>query len=404
MMTLITFCKQFIATFVAFFEKYRMKKQDVIVALRQVESTNGQGNIMEAGHVKNVQVFGDEVIVDVYSMNPALQAKKKLEVEILKAIHDHAYEKAKIKVNVIVPKEVTEQAKEQTQIRGEAIPGVKNIIAVASGKGGVGKSTITANLAVSLAKMGFKVGLVDADIYGPSMPLMFDVTTAKPGSIDVNGQNLMDPVESYGVKMLSIGFFSGTDQAVVWRGPMATKALTQMIKESHWGELDFMLIDLPPGTGDIHLTLVQTLPITGAVIVSTPQAVALADARKGVGMFKMDAIKVPVLGIVENMAYFTPDELPDNKYYIFGKEGARSLANKLQVPFLGEIPLVQSVREAGDVGRPAALQENTAIAEAFKELTRNVVEEMVKRNDELPATEVVRITNMAGCSPKKVGV
>ena len=330
----------------------------------------------------------------------ASQAKKKLEVEILTAIHEHAYEKAKIKVNIIVPEEAKQAKAAQTQIRGEAIPGVKNIIAVASGKGGVGKSTVTANLAVALAQMGFKVGLVDADVYGPSMPIMFDVTTAKPKGVTIDGVNKMEPIESYGVKMLSIGFFSGADQAVVWRGPMATKALEQLIRESHWGELDFMLLDLPPGTGDIHLTMVQTLPITGAVIVSTPQNVALADARKGVGMFKMEAINVPVLGIVENMAYFTPEELPNNKYYIFGKEGAKNLANELQVPFLGEIPLVQSVREAGDVGRPAVLQETTEIAIKFKQLTTRVVEELLKRNTDLPPTEVVRITTMAGCSPK----
>lgn len=376
-----------------------MNKTDIYKALENVQSTNNQGNLVVAGHVRNIQIFGDEVQVDVHCMNPTLQAKKKLEVDILKAIHDHAYEKAKIKVNVIVPEGVKQPAA-APPIKGEALEGVKNIIAVASGKGGVGKSTVTANLAVSLAQMGFKVGLVDADVYGPSMPIMFDVTTAKPKGVTVDGVNKMEPVESYGVKLLSIGFFSGPDQAVVWRGPMATKALEQLIRESHWGELDFMLIDLPPGTGDIHLTMVQTLPITGAVIVSTPQNVALADARKGVSMFKMDSINVPVLGIVENMAYFTPEELPNNKYYIFGKEGAKNLANELQVPFLGEIPLVQSVREAGDVGRPAVLQETTEIAAKFKQLTTRVVEELVKRNDDLPPTEVVRITTMAGCAPK----
>ncbi len=379
-----------------------MNKTDVMQALEHVQATNDHGNLVAAGHVKNVQVFGDEVMLDVYCMNPTLQAKKKLEVDILKAIHTHAYEKAKIKVNVIVPEEVKQQAQKPQQIKGEALPGVKNIIAVASGKGGVGKSTITANLAVSLAQMGFKVGVVDADIYGPSMPLMFDVTTAKPRGLNIDGVSKMEPVESYGVKMLSIGFFAGANQAVVWRGPMASKALNQIVRDAHWGELDFMLIDLPPGTGDIHLSIVQSVPITGVVIVSTPQAVALADARKGVGMFKMDSINVPVLGIVENMAYFTPEELPNNKYYIFGKEGAQNLANELQVPFLGEIPLVQSVREAGDVGRPAVLQENTDIAQQLKEMAKNVVTELVKRNDELPPTEVVRITTMAGCSPKKV--
>ncbi|KAB2813717.1 Mrp/NBP35 family ATP-binding protein [Phaeocystidibacter luteus] len=376
-------------------------KSQIYSSLKHVQATEGDQNLIDAGHVRNIQVFGDEVEVDVISMNPTLQAKKKLEVNILKAVHEHAYPKAKIKVNVIVPEEAKQKAAAQQQIRGEELPGVKNIIAVASGKGGVGKSTLTANLAVSLAKMGFKVGLVDADIYGPSMPIMFDVVNERPSSIEVNGKKLMDPVEAHGVKMLSIGFFAGTDQAVVWRGPMATKALNQMIRDSHWGDLDFMLIDLPPGTGDIHLSLVQAVPVTGAVIVSTPQAIALSDARKGVAMFGMDSINVPVLGIVENMSYFSPEELPDNKYYIFGKSGAKNLTEELKVPFLGEVPLVQSVREAGDVGRPAVMQENTPIAETLKKVAQNMVESLVERNENLPPTEAVRITTMAGCSPKK---
>lgn len=373
----------------------KIQKSDILKALGHVKSTRGKGSLVEEGDVQNVQIFGDEVMVDVLCYNPTLQAKKKLEVDILKAIHDHAYEKAKIKVSIVVP----EAAKETSnQIRGEAIPGVKNIVAIASGKGGVGKSTMTANIAVGLAKMGFSVGLVDADIYGPSMPIMFDVAHEKPSTIDVDGVSKMNPVESYGVKLLSIGFFAGVDQAVVWRGPMATKALNQLIRDSHWGELDFLLIDLPPGTGDIHLSLVQAVPVTGALIVSTPQPIALADAKKGVGMFKMDSINVPVLGIVENMAYFTPEELPNNKYYIFGKEGAKNLSEELNVPFLGEVPIVQSIREAGDVGRPAIMQEDTPSAKAFTDVTRRMVEELVKRNDEMPPTEVVRITTMAGCS------
>ncbi len=376
-----------------------MTKAAIENALDHISATDGNGSLVKAGHVRNIQVFGDEVLIDVLCMNPTLQAKKKLEVDIMTAIHDRVNEKAKIKVSVTVPEIAKEQA--SNRIRGQAIPGVTNIIAVASGKGGVGKSTVTANLAVALAQMGFKVGLVDADIYGPSMPIMFDVLYDKPSAIDVDGKSKMEPVESYGVKLLSIGFFAGANQAVVWRGPMATKALNQLIHDAHWGELDFMLIDMPPGTGDIHLSLVQSLPVTGAVIVSTPQAVALADARKGVAMFSMDSIGVPVLGIIENMAYFTPEELPNNKYYIFGKEGAMSLANELQIPFLGQIPLVQSIREAGDVGRPAVLQNTGPVAEAFTAVTKRVVEELVKRNDELPPTEMVRITTMAGCAPHK---
>ena len=291
--------------------------------------------------------------------------------------------------------------KQVNEIKGKPIPGIQNIIAVASGKGGVGKSTITANLAVSLQKMGFKVGILDADIYGPSIPIMFDVQDEKPLSVKVDGKQKMKPVESYGVKVLSIGFFTKPDQAVVWRGPMASKALNQMIFDAAWGELDFLLVDLPPGTGDIHLSIVQAMPLTGAVVVSTPQNVALADAKKGVAMFQQESINVPVLGIVENMAWFTPEELPENKYYIFGKEGARNLAEDLNVRLLAQVPLVQSIREAGDVGRPAALQDDTILSEAFETMTRNSVEELVKRNDNLPPTEAVKITTMAGCAAVK---
>ena len=331
-------------------------KNQVLEALETITVPGEGQNMVESGAVKNVQVFGDEVVVDITIKNPSLQARKKTEVEILKTIHEQVYQKAKITTNIKVEAPAQPSVNE---IKGKPIPGINNIIAVASGKGGVGKSTVTANLAVSLAKMGFNVGLLDADIYGPSMPIMFDVAHAKPLATEVDGKSKMVPVENYGVKMLSIGFFTQPNQAVIWRGPMASKALNQMIFDAHWGELDFLLIDLPPGTGDIHLSIMQSMPVTGAVVVSTPQEVALADARKGVAMFQQEAINVPVLGIVENMAYFTPEELPDNKYYIFGKEGAKNLAEDLEVPFLGEIPLVQSIREAGDVGRPAAMQTAT---------------------------------------------
>ena len=375
-----------------------MKKSDILKALEKV-GTSTESNIVSGGLVRNIQIFGDEVIIDAESVSPTLQAKKKLEVDIMTAIHNDVNVKAKIIVHVTVSEKAKEVA--ANVIKGASIPGVKSIIAIASGKGGVGKSTVTANLAVTLHKMGFKVGLIDADIYGPSAPLMFDIQHAKPLTVHVDGKNLMGPVEGYGVKLMSIGFFANTDQAVVWRGPMATKALTQMIHDTHWGELDFLLIDLPPGTGDSHLSMVQNLPVTGAVIVSTPQKVALADARKGVAMFKMEQINVPVLGILENMSYFSPPEQPEKKYYLFGKEGARKLAKTMEVPFLGELPLIQSIREAGDVGRPAALQEGTNIPLAFDEIARNIVSEVAKRNKDLPPTEIVRITTMAGCSPKK---
>ena len=249
--------------------------------------------------------------------------------------------------------------------------------------------------------MGFKVGVLDADIYGPSIPMMFDVFDQRPLSVEVDGKAKMKPVENYGVKILSIGFFTKPDQAVIWRGPMASKALNQMIFDADWGFLDFLIVDLPPGTGDIHLSIMQAMPVTGAVVVSTPQAVALADARKGVAMFQQESIQVPVLGIVQNMAYFTPKELPDNKYYIFGNGGATLLSEDLGVPLLGEVPIVQSIREAGDVGRPAALQDNGPLPEVFESITKNMVAEMVKRNKSLPPTEAIKITTMAGCSAPK---
>ena len=376
----------------------KLDKKDIYKALESITVPGEGQNMVESGAVKNVVTFGDEVIVDITIKNPSLQAKKRTEVDILKTIHEKVYEKAKITVNVKV--EAPEKPKANV-IKGKPIPGIQNIVAVASGKGGVGKSTVTANLAVTLAKMGFKVGVLDADIYGPSIPIMFDVQTEKPLAVNIEGKSKMKPIENYGVKVLSIGFFTQPDQAVVWRGPMAAKALNQMIFDAHWGELDFLLLDLPPGTGDIHLSIMQSLPITGAVVVSTPQNVALADAKKGVAMFQQESINVPVLGIIENMAYFTPAELPDNKYFIFGKEGAKNLAEDLNVPFLGEIPLVQSIREAGDVGRPAALQTATPLEQAFEKLTQNVVQEVVRRNDDLPPTEAIKITTMAGCSAVK---
>jgi len=246
--------------------------------------------------------------------------------------------------------------------------------------------------------MGFSVGILDADVYGPSIPIMFDVEDERPVAVEIDGKSKMKPIENHGVKVLSIGFFTKPDQAVIWRGPMAAKALNQLIFDADWGKLDFLLIDLPPGTGDIHLSIMQAVPITGAVVVSTPQNIALADAKKGVAMFQQENINVPVLGIIENMAYFTPEELPENKYYIFGKEGAKNLAEDLGVPFIGEIPIVQSIREAGDVGRPAALQLDTPTEIAFRDIAKNVVQEVVRRNKDLAPTEAIKITTMAGCS------
>ncbi|MDP4606611.1 MAG: Mrp/NBP35 family ATP-binding protein [Flavobacteriaceae bacterium] len=374
-------------------------KQAVLDALTKISAPGEGKNMVESGAVTNVVVFGDEVVVDVVIDNPTLQARKKTEVSVMQVIHAEVDQKLKVKVNIKV--EVPQNAPNPNLIKGKPIPGIKNIVAIASGKGGVGKSTVTANIAVTLAQMGFQVGLLDADIYGPSMPTMFDVVMEKPLSVMIDGKSKMKPVENHGVKMLSIGFFTQPGQAVIWRGPMAAKALNQLIFDAHWGELDFLLIDLPPGTGDIHLSIMQALPITGALVVSTPQEVALADARKGVAMFQQENIQVPVLGIIENMAYFTPEELPDHKYYIFGKDGAKHLAEDLGVPFIGALPLVQSIREAGDVGRPAALQQTGPTATAFEALTREAVRQVVARNEALPPTEAIKITTMAGCSALK---
>lgn len=347
--------------------------------------------------VNNLQIMGNDVYIDMTAHSPAMHEKKKLEVAMKQAFASEFGENVFLKLKIISPEPTEFQ---QNKIKGKEIQGIKNIIAIASGKGGVGKSTVATNLAVTLAKMGFSVGLLDADIYGPSVPMMLDTEGEKPLSVEVNGKNLMEPIENYGVKMLSIGYFSGANQAVVWRGPMASKALNQMLRDANWGELDFLLIDLPPGTGDIHLSIIQEVPVTGAVIVSTPQHVALADVKKGIAMFQMESINIPVLGLVENMAYFTPEELPDNKYYIFGKKGAQFMAEDLGIPVLGEIPLIQSIREAGDVGRPASLQEGSKIEEIYRKTAQNMIESLVERNKNLPPTEAVKITTMAGCSKK----
>jgi ATP-binding protein involved in chromosome partitioning len=376
----------------------KITKEAVIVSLKTISLPGGRGNIVDEGVVSNIMIFGDQVDIDLQLQNPSLQARKKLEVTILKALHENVYEKAKIKINT----EVIASQKSTKQIKGKPIQGIENIIAISSGKGGVGKSTITANLAVTLSKMGCKVGILDADIYGPSIPTMFDIEGARPQSVQVDGESKMEPIENYGVKVLSIGFFTKPDQAVVWRGPMAAKALNQMIFDTAWDSLDFLLIDLPPGTGDIHLSIVQSLPLNGAVVVSTPQNIALADAKKGIAMFQQDSINVPVLGIIENMSYFTPTELPDNKYYIFGKKGAEYLAKDKEVPFLGALPLVQSIREACDFGRPAVLQDRNNLVNLFDEITKKLVSQILIRNQNLPPTKAVEITNLVGCQAVKL--
>ncbi len=375
-----------------------MQKKDIINLLDQLTLPGEGQSISQSGSVSNINIFGKEIVIDLTLKTPALHIKKRVVADITKAIKEEFGEEVSPKINIKVPAAPAQGAQ---LIKGKPIKGIQNIVAVASGKGGVGKSTVTANLAITLAEMGFKVGVLDADIYGPSIPIMFDVAGQRPLSVEVEGKSKMKPIEQYGVKVLSIGFFTQPNQAVIWRGPMAAKALNQMIFDAAWGELDFLIVDLPPGTGDIHLSIMQSLPITGAVVVSTPQNVALADARKGVAMFAQEHIQVPVLGMVENMAYFTPAELPDHKYYIFGQSGARNLAEDLDIEFLGEIPLVQSIRESGDIGRPAALQVGTSAAEAFVDMTREVVRQTVRRNEDLPPTEAIKITTMAGCSAVK---
>lgn len=372
-------------------------KDKILSLLKTVHLKGEKLDIISNNSVINVVVFDKEIIIDLEITNPTLQSKNYIKSLIKNAIISQYKQNFEIKINFKVARILNETIFNENEV----LENVNNIIAVSSGKGGVGKSTVTANLAITLNKMGFSVGILDADIYGPSIPLMFDVAQDKPLAVKINGKSKMKPIENFGVKILSIGFFTKVDQAVIWRGPMASKALKQMIFDSDWGTLDFLLIDLPPGTGDIHLSIMQSLPISGSVVVSTPQNVALVDARKGVSMFKQKNINVPVLGIIENMAYFTPKELPKNKYYLFGKEGAKNLSIDLKVPFLGEVPLIQSIREAGDIGRPASLQKNSIIENAFNTITKNMISELLLRNKKLPPTEVVKIRTMSGCSAIK---
>jgi len=372
-------------------------KNQVTNALQKVLFPNSTKSIVEKKAVSNIHFFGNEVCVDVVINSPAMHVRKKLESDIIKAIYKEISEKIIVKINIIVE---APQEKIDTPIKGDPIPGVTNIVAIASGKGGVGKSTITSNLAVCLSQKGFKVGIVDADIYGPSMHIMFGLQNSKPEVIKIANKNYIKPVENFGIKILSIGFFAESNQAVVWRGPMASKALQQLLKESFWGELDFLLVDLPPGTGDIHLSLVQTIPLTAAVIVSTPQDIALADARKAINMFSIESINVPVLGIIENMSFFIPHDNQEKKYYIFGKKGARALAKELGTPLIGEIPLVQEVRERADRGIPVALEKKHLTYNSFDELSKSFVRELVSRNNNISPSEAVKITTMAGCSSK----
>ena len=374
-----------------------LNKKSISKVLEEVYSSGSKDNIIKSGVVANIMVFDIEVDIDLIMDNPTLQARKKLEAEIIDIIHQRINSKAKIKFNTKIKK----VSKPEIERVNKKLSGVDSIIAISSAKGGVGKSTFTVNAAAILAKMGCKVGILDADIYGPSIPTMMDVEGYVPKSIKIDGVSKIEPVENYGIKLMSIGFFTKLDQAVVWRGPMASKALNQMIFDTNWGELDFLFLDLPPGTGDIHLSIVQALPINGAVIISTPQNVALADVRRGIKMYQQDSINIPILGLVENMSYFTSNEEPEIKHFIFGESGVKYLAKDLDINFLGEIPIFTSLREASDFGRPGSLQENSVIENIFRDISKLLVEELIKRNNELPPTKIVKITNLVGCSAVK---
>lgn len=352
-------------------------EKDILQALSTVLDPDIKRDLVSLNMIRDIKIDGGAISFTVVLTTPACPLKEQIRQECMAAVGRVAGRDARININI---------TSSVTSVRNNAplLPGVKNIVAVASGKGGVGKSTVTTNLAVSLAQAGARVGLIDADIFGPSIPTMFNCEFEQPGVKNVNGKNIIVPIEQYGVKLISIGFLTPADNAVIWRGPMASSALKQFFADADWGDLDYLLIDLPPGTSDIHLTLVQTVPVTGVVIVTTPQKVALADATKAVAMFRQPQINVPILGIVENMAWFTPEELPDNKYHIFGKEGGKNLSEKYSVPLLGQIPLVQSVRESGDSGFPAVMKEGPTKV-AFTDLAESLARQIAIRNARQPA-------------------
>ena len=366
--------------------------KQILDALATVRYPGTGKNLVESGMVDdNIRIEGMKVSFSLIFEKPTDPFMKSVIKSAEAAILTYVSKEVEIAGNISVVTVQTARPKV-----GKLLPQVKNIIGISSGKGGVGKSTVSANLAVSLAKHGYKVGLLDADIFGPSMPKMFQVEDARPHSEHIDGRDMIIPVEKYGVKLLSIGFFVDPDQATLWRGGMASNALKQLIGDALWGDLDYFLIDLPPGTSDIHLTVVQTLAMTGAIVVSTPQEVALADARKGINMFTNEKVNVPILGLVENMAWFTPAELPENKYYIFGREGAKKLAEEMNVPLLGQIPIVQSICEGGDNGTPVALNEDSVTGRAFLSLAAAVVRQVDRRNVEMAPTQIVEMHKKTG--------
>jgi len=360
-------------------------KDSIIKALSTVDDPDFKKDLVTLNMIEDVSIDGNAVYFTVVLTTPACPLKEIIKNDCINAIHQHVDKDLQVFPNMT--SNVT-----STRSSAPLLPNVRNIIAIGSGKGGVGKSTVTANLAVSLAQEGAKVGLIDADIFGPSIPTMFNCEAEQPEVKQVDGKNVIVPIEQYGIKLISIGFLTPPDNAVVWRGPMASSALKQFIGDTEWGELDYLLIDLPPGTSDIHLTLVQTIPVTGAVVVTTPQKVALADAKKAIGMFKQPQINVPILGLVENMAYFTPAELPDNKYFIFGEGGGYKMSEDYDIPFLGQMPLVQSIRESGDSGYPTAMKDGPS-ADAFKDLAQKLARQVAIRNANMASTEKVKMTS-----------
>ncbi|MCK4678563.1 MAG: Mrp/NBP35 family ATP-binding protein [Bacteroidales bacterium] len=363
----------------------KYSKEQIINALKHVDDPDLKKDLISLNMIDDINIDGNKISFKLVLTTPACPLKGKMKKDCIDAIHTYVSKDAEVEV------ELTSKVTTQRKATEDMLSGVKNIIAIASGKGGVGKSTIAVNLAVSLGKAGAKVGLIDADIYGPSIPLMFGLVNEKPFVKEINGKTKVIPIERFGIHLLSIGFFVDDSQALVWRGPMASNALMQLFNDSDWGELDYLIVDLPPGTGDIHLSLVQQVPVTGVAIVTTPQEVALADARKAVSMFQQDKINVPVLGFVENMSYFTPAELPENKYYIFGKEGGKKLAEKMNIPLLGEIPLVQSVCESGDNGHPIALDDTSLIGKAFEKMAGNIAQQVAIRNATMEPTKKVEM-------------
>ncbi len=364
-----------------------MTENDIIKALGTVEEPDLKKDLVTLNMIQNIRISGDAVSFTVVLTTPACPLKDKIKNDCIKAIKT-------VNANAVVTVDFTSNTSSLRTDKKDVLKGVKNIIAVVSGKGGVGKSTVASNLALAIAESGAKVGLMDADIYGPSVHIMFGIRGERPQMRDVDGKGKIVPIDRYGLKLMSIGLLVDEKQAVVWRGPMVSSAIRQFVSDVDWGELDYLIIDMPPGTGDIHLTIVQTVPVTGVIVVTTPQLVALADAKKGIAMFSQPGLKVPVIGLVENMSYFTPAELPDNKYYIFGKEGGKKLADEFDIPFLGEIPLVQTIREGGDVGVPVMMSDDEISKKAFIHFSDNAVRGIAMRNAQLPKTEVTEILEM----------